>query len=95
MASERVTVAVQVVLPRCSPELILLPLLFLWLALLPGPPAAVPVVRSGIPASPTNGRTAGDAVCDQQLQVFDFRVARSELFLMREDLLTQRQDECL
>jgi hypothetical protein len=25
----------------------------------------------------------------------DFRVARSELFLMREDLLTQRQDECL
>jgi hypothetical protein len=32
---------------------------------------------------------------DQQLQVFDFRIARSELFLMREDLLTQRQNECL
>jgi len=62
VASDRAMVAAQVVLPRCSPELILLPLLFLWFALLPVLPAAVPVARSGVPVSPTSGRTAGDAV---------------------------------
>ncbi len=63
---------------------------------------AIPLLRRAAELQATQFR-------DQQLQVFDFRIARSELltlrkdffllcgelFLMREGLLTQRQDECL
>src|SRR5882724_7443256 len=52
----------QALLPQCSPGLIPSPQLFLSFVLLPVLPTAVPVVRFGIPASPTSGRTAGDAV---------------------------------
>jgi hypothetical protein len=62
VASDRATVAAQVALPQCLVGLVPSPRLFLSFVLLLVIPAAVPVVRSGNPSSPTSGRTACDAV---------------------------------
>jgi len=108
VASDRVTGVVQVDYRVLGGADSFTAVVFLRFASLPVLPAVVPVARFGIPASPTSGRTAGDAVSRSELQVFisasreascsrceRFLLVVGELFPMREDLFTQCQDQRL